>query len=70
MWKRLLAACAPTEASPSDISAAGIRPLNTGQGVFRDKANTSTIAPDGVTVALLDLGTVYDDAMTEDGGTF
>ena len=70
MWSRLHELGGPDEVTVGAIQAAGIRPANTGQGIFRDHANTRVLGPAGVSLTLLDLGTSYDDAFDEEGGTY
>lgn len=70
MWSDLCRRGPSDAALSADVSAVGIRPKNTGQGIFRDKNATSHMAPDGVTLSLLDIGDVYDDAFDEAGGRY
>jgi hypothetical protein len=70
IWQTFLEMAPDRNATTSILGAAGIRPLKTGQGIFRDHANTSTLAPEGVTLTLLDTGTTYDDAFDDDAGEY
>lgn len=70
MWLRLAAIGGPDRVTVQQIQEAGLRPANTGQGVFRDLTRTSEIGPAGVTLTLLDLGTSYEDEFDDEGGTY
>lgn len=70
MWQRLLAGSPDRHASTATLETAGIRPANTGQGIFRDIEHTKALAAAGVTLTLLDTGSVYDDAFDDDAGEY
>lgn len=70
MWAELNRRGPPSAATPQDISDVGIRPMKTGQGIYRDKGVTGALSPQGVTVSLLDIGDVYDDAFSDNGGRY
>lgn len=57
--------------TPEDLQRLTIRPMRTGQGVFRDLDRTRAVAPPaGVTVSLLDIGAAYGDSFDDDGGIY
>lgn len=61
----------PSERTTKALADIGIRPMRTGQGIFRDLDVTRDLAPpDGVTLALLDLGTVYSDTYDEENAIY
>ena len=69
MWEAVEAA--GTELTPKKIDSIGIRPAQTGQGIYRDQRRTRSLAPpEGVTLTLLDLGTTYADAFDSAGGLY
>lgn len=71
MWAALSAAGDPSNVTNAHIAKAGVRPGNTGQGIFRDHTTTRPVAPpEGVTVALLAVDDAYSDAFDETGGIY
>jgi putative restriction endonuclease len=67
MWKRLLERGGPNEISPDVLRALGI--YGGAQGIWVDKARTSTLTQDGygVTVSLTHSGKSYPDDWSTDG---
>ncbi len=71
IWEALLARADPDAVSPQLLSAIGLRPHRTVQGIFRDKNHTESIAPPhGLTFSLLFTGRTYDDTFDESGGIY
>jgi hypothetical protein len=71
MWQALTQLGDTTNLLPSAIQGAGIRPMQTGQGIYRDHANTKLVAPPhGVTLTLLDIGQTYLDEFDDAGGIY
>lgn len=70
IWAAFQAAAPDGVASPAVLARVGIRPKNTGQGVFRDQDNTSVLASEGVTLSILEAGTTYPDAFDDDAGEY
>lgn len=70
IWQALLSRAPDCNATTEQLEELGIRPAKTGQGIFRDHNNTSGLAPEGVTLTLLDTGTTYADAFDDDAGEY
>ncbi len=70
LWKTLESLGGPYNVTSSTIGESGIRPAHTGQGIFRDIRNTVVLAPQGVTLCLLDRGSRYQDEFDEEGGIY
>jgi len=67
LWELLVTRADPDVVSPQLLSAIGLRPHRTAQGIFRDKEHTEPIAPPhGFTFSLLFAGQAYDDAFDDD----
>lgn len=70
IWARLLELAPARIATTEMLGEAGIRPKQTGQGIFRDLDATKSLAPEGVTLTLLDVGAEYPDAFDADAGEY
>ena len=71
MWNVLVSGSDPRAVRPDVLSAVGLRPHQTVQGIFRDKEHTAPIAPPhGITLSVLHTGRSYDDAFDDEGGSY
>jgi putative restriction endonuclease len=71
MWTELTRRSNSAAVTPSLLDEVGLRPRQTGQGIYRAHSVTQKLAPPhGVTLALLDTGTIYPDAFDAEGGEY